>query len=677
MKSPFNRNLRIGYGFSILILLAVSLVSYFTLQNLLDSNRAVSHSSEVMQKMNEVLSVMKDAETGQRGFLLTGRQNYLQPYNGAYKKARNLADEVARLTSDNQSQRMNCLAIRQILDQRLAILQKLIDKKQRGEPIVAADLDAGKSAMDELRSAVAHAEAAERILLARRTEQLNRYTGLVPAFFVFAALLAITITFLSYRNIARDYREKERLRRELVASAEETQALNEELTAANEEISASNEQLTSINDELVEAREQLAAANNWLEEKVAERTRALLDSEQETQALNEELTAINEEMAATNEELMTTNVELAESEQRLQELVDELRQADERSAKLVAIVESSDDAIIGKNLDGIVTSWNRGAQQIFGYTEADMVGQSILKLIPEDLQYEEPIILGRLRNSEKIDHYETTRRRQDGQLIQVSLTISPIHDKEGNVIGVSKIARDITEQKQDEQRKNDFIGMASHELKTPLTSLTALVQVLQQKLKDSSDAFVPQALTKAALQAKKMSSLINGFLNVSRLESGKIEINRGKFELNALISEQLEEIALSISTHTFDFKPLHPVELFADREKIGSVISNLLSNAVKYSPKGKLVTVECSVVENEVLISVKDEGMGIRQHDLAHIFDRYYRVGSEHTRHISGFGVGLYLSAEIVQRHSGRIWVESEKGVGSTFYFTIPLRNND
>jgi PAS domain S-box-containing protein len=406
---------------------------------------------------------------------------------------------------------------------------------------------------------------------------------------------------------------------------------------------------------------------------VTERTRALQISEEETQALNEELTAINEEMMATNEELLATNEELSESQQQLLLLVDELRQADERSAKLVAIVESSDDAIIGKDLEGTITAWNRGAQQIFGYQEDEIVGQSILKLVPEDLQHEEPGILSRMRNGEKIDHYETVRRTSDGTLIDVSLTISPIFNKEGNVIGVSKIARDITEQKRDEQRKNDFIGMASHELKTPLTSLNALVQALQMKLKNSADPFVPNALSKANQQTKKMTSLINGFLNVSRLESGKLEMHKQPFDLVQLVEEQLDETRLTSSVHDFQFNAVAPIAVYGDRGKIDSVISNLLSNAVKYSPNGKIVTIRCTVENNVAVLSIRDEGMGIDAEDLPKIFDRYYRVGTEHTKHIAGFGIGLYLCAEIIERHDGRIWAESKKGVGSTFYFTLPL----
>ena len=400
-------------------------------------------------------------------------------------------------------------------------------------------------------------------------------------------------------------------------------------------------------------------------------------SESELRELNDELAAMNEEITATNEELTATNEELAESERHLQLLIDELRQSYEQSAKLVAIVESSDDAIIGKNLEGIVTSWNRGAEEVFGYNGTEMIGKSILTVIPEDRQHEEPMILGRLRSGEKIDHYETIRQRADGRLIDVSLTISPIKDKEGHVIGVSKIARDITEQKRNEQRKNDFIAMASHELKTPLTSLTALIQMLQKKLQASADPFVPQALTRAVMQTKRMISLINGFLNVSRLESGKLEIKKQAVDLSALVSTELEEIRLTAGKHNFTLIAEEAITIYADKEKIASVITNLLSNAVKYSLKNKNIIVRCFSENGQAVLSVQDNGVGIKANDLPRIFDRYYRAEGEHIKQVSGFGVGLYLSAEVIRHHGGEIWAESEPAQGSTFYFSLPLHAKD
>ena len=235
------------------------------------------------------------------------------------------------------------------------------------------------------------------------------------------------------------------------------------------------------------------------------------------------------------------------------------------------------------------------------------------------------------------------------------------------------VLADITEQKQDEIRKNDFIGMVSHELKTPLTSLNALLQVAALKTKNSEDGFLADTIQKSNMQVKRMTTMINGFLNISRLESGKIHIEKQPFDIGTLIDDTIAEAKLTVSTHAIHFDGCQELQLNADRDKIGSVISNFISNAVKYSPKGKNITVKCSLKDNQAVVSVTDEGLGIKQDDLERIFDRYYRVETSHTRHISGFGIGLYLSSEIIERHGGRVWAESESGVGSTFYFSLPV----
>ena len=246
------------------------------------------------------------------------------------------------------------------------------------------------------------------------------------------------------------------------------------------------------------------------------------------------------------------------------------------------------------------------------------------------------------------------------------------HDTNTSDTFFTGIINDITEQKEDDQRKNDFIGMVSHELKTPLTSLTAIVQVANSKLKNSEDPFLAGAMEKANQQVKRMSNMINGFLNVSRLESAKLLIEKKDFDLHHLIEEVVKEAALSVSTHNITMH-LCSIIVNADADKVGSVVTNLISNAVKYSPKGREVNVKCEVISDKVQVSVKDEGIGLSPEDKTKVFDRYFRVESSNTRHISGFGIGLYLSAEIVHRHGGEIWVDSEPGKGSTFYFSLPI----
>jgi two-component system sensor histidine kinase VicK len=246
-------------------------------------------------------------------------------------------------------------------------------------------------------------------------------------------------------------------------------------------------------------------------------------------------------------------------------------------------------------------------------------------------------------------------------------------DSDGNLTHFSGLAMEITEQKLDELRKNDFIGMVSHELKTPLTSLSAIVQMLNNKAKRNEDTFTGGALDKAYTQVKKMTSMINGFLNISRLESGKILLEKQVFELGELINDIIEETLLTATGYTINFLPCDHVIIYADKDKMGSVISNLLSNALKYSQKGTSIEIKCEVIDQTAQVSVKDEGVGIKQQDIGKLFERYYRVQDDQMQTISGFGIGLYLSAEIIERHNGKIWVESEPGIGSTFYFSLPL----
>jgi len=243
-------------------------------------------------------------------------------------------------------------------------------------------------------------------------------------------------------------------------------------------------------------------------------------------------------------------------------------------------------------------------------------------------------------------------------------------DEKGNVISVVGTLFDITESKEDEIRKNDFIGMVSHELKTPLTSLSGFTQLGLRNARKNNDEYNASLFDRASNQVSKMNSLINGFLNVSRLESGKIHLNLSKFRLDNLILEIVEEIRLTAGVQEFEIN-CEEIMVIADHDKIGTVLTNLLSNAVKYA-KDKKVTIKAVRSDGSISVSVKDEGNGINQSELHKLFDRYYRVKGNTAQNVSGFGIGLYLSAEIISRHKGKMWAESTVGNGATFYFTLP-----
>jgi len=358
---------------------------------------------------------------------------------------------------------------------------------------------------------------------------------------------------------------------------------------------------------------------------------------------------------------------------------------DEKQSTLAAIIESSDDAIISKTLDGIITSWNNGAERIFGYSEEEMIGKHISKIIPGDRLNEESIIISKVRRGEKVDHFETLRLGKNGIEIPISLTVSAIKNSDGKIVDASKIARDVSEQKNARDtiqklfeeiktlnnKKDEFIGLASHELKTPVTTTSAYLQILEKNLKD--DDKNRQFAVKALQQVKKLSGLISDLLDVSKIESGKLPLSYSRFDVIELINEVVEIVQYGNKTHKIQLNcDLKSLNIHADRQRIEQVIINLLSNAIKYSPIADNILLSVSGTNEEISFSVKDFGIGIREDQQSRIFSRFYRV-DDLASHMSGLGIGLYISHEIITRHNGVIWVESQYGSGSTFHFKIPV----
>ncbi len=370
----------------------------------------------------------------------------------------------------------------------------------------------------------------------------------------------------------------------------------------------------------------------------------------------------------------TSQDELGSLTDAFNHMLTQIELQNETIGKLAAIVESSNDPIISITLEGIITSWNDAAERTFGYAADEIIGKSVFNIVPDERRHEEAEILARLQRGESVEHLETQRLTKNNRLLDILLTISPVKDQYGKIIGASKISRDITEKKQEERRKNDFIAMVSHELKTPLTSTRSYVQILlAEARKRNSDAFIINALTRTDVQTKKMTHMINDFLNLARLEEGKLQLILRVFELQTLVEEIVGDAQFLTKNHKISFLNCDHIKVKADREKIGQVLMNLLTNAIKYSPKGGEITVACAIDNQKAIISVRDQGVGIKQADQQKLFERFYRVENNELRTISGFGIGLYLVAEILRYHGSKIQVESQEGFGSTFYFSLDI----
>lgn len=469
--------------------------------------------------------------------------------------------------------------------------------------------------------------------------------------------------------------------------------------------------------------------------------------------------------------------------------VAERKTAQERLWMLAAIVESSDDAILSKDLDGIVTSWNSAAERMYGYKAEEMIGQSVALIFPPEGQEEFEEIMARLRRGECINHHVTRRRRKDGTLLTVSVTISPVKDESGTIIGASAIARDITERlrlearsqqlfasnligifvadtagrlleanqalldlleytqeewqaeitrtdpptssvalflrqlalqavqqagnaepqetvlqknngakipvlvavttiahtdtcigfvldiserKALEQRKDAFIGMASHELKTPLTSLKGFLGLLQRLLAGESNEKLLHYLGRMDTQLDKLTQLINDLLDISRMEAGKLVYREEQVEMDRLVQDTVESVQETTQTHHLQVKGETEACVFGDRDRLGQVLINLLTNAIKYSPNADTVLVHLAADKKQVLVSVQDFGRGIARAHHHKIFERFYQVNDPDAMTYPGLGIGLAICQEIVKRHGGRLWVESRIGRGATFYLSLP-----
>jgi PAS domain S-box-containing protein len=352
----------------------------------------------------------------------------------------------------------------------------------------------------------------------------------------------------------------------------------------------------------------------------------------------------------------------------------------EEPSMLEAIVESSDDAIISKTLDGVIRSWNFGAQKLFGYTAQEAVGQHITFIIPDDRRLEEEQIISRLKQGDRIEHFETQRVTKSGSLIDISITVSPIKNAKGQIIGASKIARDISEQKrhaasliEEEKRKDEFLAILAHELRNPLAPIGSAAEIL--KLTDSSSKEGQWAVSTIDRQLHHMTRLIDDLLDISRISSDKLQLTEERVPAEMFMRSAIETSEPSIreAQHTLITEfPSEPCFVFGDAVRLSQIVSNLLTNAAKYTPKGGTIWLSARVHEQKLIITVKDTGIGISPVMLPRIFDMF--VQGDHGPTMSrGLGIGLTLVKRLLELHKGTIDVESDgTGKGSLFTVTLP-----
>lgn len=476
-----------------------------------------------------------------------------------------------------------------------------------------------------------------------------------------------------------------------------------------------------------------------------------------------------------------------------------LSDSEEKMLQLAAIINSSEDAILSKDLDGVITSWNPAAEELLGYKAAEILGKQVTVIIPPELHEEENRIIRLVKMGRHIKHYQTTRLDKNNKKIVVLLSISPIRNQAGELMGISSIMHDITDRISAEQKaresderfakafasnpaaiaittledgmfrevnqtwveimgysrrevigksarllpiwstkesaqrfveelkkngvvrnweqvffkksgetfvaqlsaqimnlrgeqviistlidisrrieleriKDEFMNVASHELKTPVTSIKAYIQILESIYKNKGDSETVQILSKVDTQIDKLNKLIADLLDVTKIQSGKLTFRTDFYDFNVLVGEIVDEVQKIAPRFNIEAK-LGPTEMiFGDRDRTGQVIMNLLINAVKYSPQSDKVIVSTKTQGDKIVLTVQDFGIGIPPEAQTKVFERFYRVEAGTDVTYAGLGLGLYISSEFIRRQGGDIWVKSQVGRGSTFGFYLPLR---
>ena len=369
--------------------------------------------------------------------------------------------------------------------------------------------------------------------------------------------------------------------------------------------------------------------------------------------------------------------------------VTEIRRAEAGRAQLAAIVTSSDDAIVSKNLDGIVTSWNAGAEKIFGFRAEEMIGQPILRIIPADLHHEEGGILRRLHAGERIEHFETVRVTRDGRRIDVEVTISPMRDAAGTVIGASKIARDITQRKQGEaelraahdaaeaanRAKDQFLAALSHELRTPLTPVLVLAAEMEQS-PDLAEA-VRHDFAMIRKNVELEARIIDDLLDLTRITHGKLALRFEPVEVHGLIEHALailcsDRVAKDITVEVALDAAAHHAS--GDPVRLQQVFWNVLKNAIKFTPNGGRISIRSWNEAGQLRVSTADTGLGITPEEMPGIFTAFAQGRVAASSRFGGLGLGLSIAALLVREHHGRIWAESAgRNRGATFHLELPL----
>lgn len=751
MNASFKRNLLILYGISFLLLIITAIASYSSIISLLSSQRAVEHTNAVLGKLENVISVLKDAETGQRGFLLTESDDFLEPYNGSLPKAHALISEIKNLTADNESQLQSAEQLRQLVTKRISTLQRLIDNRRKGIEPTIQELNVGKAYMDSARQLVQIMENREEDLLKARMTSLNKFASSTPTLIIIASILSFVVALVSFFRVSSDLEKRTKLQQQLVEKEEETTRRLNIIHDIAEKVSAGDyktrvddegkDVLGNISGSLNKMAESLdysftnLSHNEWLQTGIAGLNDKVIGEKNLkslTYKIVDYITAYIKVpiaafyLAENNDRLvLTSGIALDEAKVKKEislgeglagqsalngkeflltdidetDLFISFSSGDIKPKSVIAIPIFYEGKLKGvmefaslENFTPAALNFLQSSAYNIGLSvHAARDHQRLEELLAETQAQSEELQSqhNELENinaelevqAEKLQASEEELKVQQEELQQSNLELeerSRLLEEKNELI----LERNLEIQAKAEQLemttryKSEFLANMSHELRTPLNSILLLSRLLSENHTNNLNSEQIEYATVIQNSGNGLLTLINEILDLSKIESGKMELEYSNVPVKDLVNELnalFEPIAkdkdilfkIEVNAVTFD-------HVETDRLRLEQILRNLISNALKFTKQGSVI-LNISGNNTAVTFSVKDTGIGIPLDKQETIFEAFQQADGSTKRQYGGTGLGLSISRELAKLLSGEIAVQSEEGKGSEFKLTIPV----
>jgi two-component system, cell cycle sensor histidine kinase and response regulator CckA len=690
-------------------LFVMSLLAYNDWKQYRTVSATTAQAHRILAFNESLLRRMQDAETGQRGFLLTGQPEYLEPYTAALERIPGEIDELTALVAERPAQRERLRRLEELISGKLAELRRTIELRQSGgfdAALAAVETGEGKQTMDQFRRISQEMEGDENARWSAAWVDLAATAQRVRVVILLGAMLLAALVVFGGVALRRSAAEMELMIGEL-----DVARLSAEKTSDLLRIT-----LYSIGDGVITTDRQGAVQ---MINSTAERLTGYTESEARGRNIEEVFTIVNETTRATVENPVRrvlrdgqvvglanhtvlvsksgADIPIDDSGAPITQKdgtstgvvlvfrdVSDRKKAEESGQRLAAIVENSSDAIIGKSLDGVVISWNHAAELLFGYSAEEMIGNPITRLIPPDRPDEMKDILERIRQDERVEHYETERVTKDGRHLAVSLTVSPIRDSQGHVVGASKIARDITGQRRmeatlRETQKLDAIGRlaggVAHDFNNLLTVILGYATVLEKQL--GAQDPLRKTAGEIRLAGEQAASVIGQLLAFSRKQMTQprvLDLNGLVLGMRDVLQRVLgEDIELDVAPDA------SPCQVKADASQLTQAMMTLAVNARDAMPTGGKLIVETKRVWKEqkdlgrpagqyILLTVTDTGTGMDADTRRHVFEPFFTTKEPG----KAAGLGLSSAYGIVQQNGGWIDLYSEIEHGTAFRIYLP-----